>query len=114
MEFPGLDVKALTDDEIYKRIGEINGKLMFVHHTSGNRQMIEQLDAILETLRFEQVERQGKKQWEKEVNENPVVVETDPDMGSESKKAQVKKASTGPTGATPFVPRRTKAPTSGT
>ena len=54
MDFPGLDVKSLTDDEIYKRIGEITAKLMFVHHTSGNKQMVDQLDAILETLRFEQ------------------------------------------------------------
>lgn len=113
MDFPGLDVKSLTDDEIYKRIGEITAKLMFVHHSSGNQQMVDQLDAILETLRFEQLERIGKKQWEKEQNDNPVVVETEPDM-VEGRKAQVnKKATTGTGGNSPFIPKRTKAPTSG-
>jgi hypothetical protein len=111
MDFPGLDVKSLTDDEIYKRIGEITAKLMFVHHTSGNKQMVDQLDAILETLRFEQSERIGKRQWEKEQSDNPVVVETEPDL-VEGRKAQVKKASTGPGSNTPFIPKRTKAPTS--
>jgi carboxylesterase type B len=112
MDFPGLDVKSLTDDEIYKRIGELTAKLMFVHHTSGNRQMIEQLDAILETLHFEQSERSGKRQWEKESNDNPVVVETDPELAPENRKAQVKKTSTGPGANAPFIPKRTKAPTS--
>jgi hypothetical protein len=113
MEFPGLDVKSLGDDEIYRRIGEITGKLMYVHHTSGNKQMIDQLEAILETLQFEQADRMGKRQWEKEQNDNPVVVETEPDLAI-NKKAQVnKKATTGNGGATPFVPKRTKAPTSG-
>ena len=114
MDFPGLNVKSLSDDEIYKRIGEINAKLMFVHHTSGNKQMVDQLDAILETLRFEQSERIGKKQWEKESSDNPVVVETDPELAPENRKAQVKKAATGTSANTPFIPKRTKAPTSGT
>lgn len=113
MDFPGLNVKALSDDEIYKRIGEVNAKLMFVHYSSGNQQMVEQLSAILETLRFEQSERVGKKQWEKESSENSVAVETDPDMSPENKKTHVKKSTTGTSAGSPFVPKRTKAPTSG-
>lgn len=114
MDFPGLEVKGLSDDEIYKRIGEIRAKLMFVHHSSGNQQMIDQLEAILETLNFEQSERRAKKQIEKELNDNPVVVETEPDLAPDNRKAQVKKAVSGSGGNTPFIPKRTKAPTSGT
>lgn len=114
MDFPGLDVKSLSDDEIYKRIGEIRAKLMFVHHMSGNQQMIDQLEAILETMNFEQSERRAKKMIEKELTDNPVVVETDPELAPETRKAQVKKATTGTGAGSPFIPKRTKAPTSGT
>lgn len=107
MEFPGLDVKSLSDSEIYKKLGELNAKVMFIYHTSGNGQIIDQLNAIMETLRFEQLSRIGRKTFDSDAAENPIVVDTDP--SSEVKTVTKVKVGVTPTN-NPFIPKRTKTP----
>lgn len=112
MEFPGLDVKSLSDEDIYKRIGELNAKLLFVHYSTGNQEMVDQLQALLETLQFEQMERMSKKTWDKQWSDSPVVVETDPDLAPDARKASAKKdVDQKANPHSPFLPKRTKKPT---
>lgn len=112
MIFPGLDVTALSDSEIYKKIGELNAKLMFTYNSSGNSEIIEQLSAIIETLQFEQLVRTNRKSIEAVAVSDPVVVDTDPDLSSERKAAVVTKPGVVSPNA-PFIPKRSKTPSSG-
>ncbi len=80
MDFPGLDVKALTDDELMKRISDIHGKMNYAHAYSSSVELMSQMIAILETLEFEQYARLNRKTWDAELKQSGVYVETDNDL----------------------------------
>lgn len=91
MDFPGLDVKRMTDDELMNRISEIRGKLLYAFSFSGSQELAGQLQAILETLEFEQYDRMVKKTWEVQQKKQPKVIETEPDLIEKKEVAQSSK-----------------------
>ena len=114
MEYPGLNLSDLTDSEIYDKISELHRKLVYAHFSAGNGVMVAQLQALLETLQFEQTERAMKKQMANQVSS--VVRETDPEPTVRPAKTASRKdkTATGKTSSHPvFVPKRTARPTSG-
>ena len=114
MEFPGLNLSVMSDSDIYKKIGELNSKMVFIYNTSGNSEIIFQLSAMLETLQHEQMLRISRKNLEVLRAADPVVVDTDPEITVDSSKADKKKTNTSTIAANnPFIPKRTKTPTSG-
>lgn len=110
MDFPGLNVGVLTDSEIFHKISDIHRKLLFAHYQASNSGMVEQLQAILETLQFEQMDRMQKKQAANQVSQ--VVRETDPEPNVRPVKPVTTKENTKTTGHPVFIPRRTTKPTS--
>lgn len=80
MEYPGLELAKLSDDNIANKISEIHGKLLHVQSFGGNPIVMNQLMAILETLEFEQDLRRNRKAWEAELKESGVQIETEADL----------------------------------
>lgn len=110
MDFPGLQLEGLTDNEIFQKIAEIHRKLVFAHYQAGNSGMVEQLQALLETLQFEQMSRIYKKQAASQVS--GLVRETDPEPNVRPAKQQIAKEEKKQTSHPVFIPRRTSKPTS--
>jgi hypothetical protein len=110
MDFPGLDVKKMGDDELLRRINEIHGKMLYAHAYSSNPELLDQMQAILETLEFEQYERASKKAWEAQNRKAPKVIETDIDLVERKEVEQAKK--TVRTGVQGSLLKRSKSPTS--
>jgi hypothetical protein len=110
MDFPGLDVKSLTDDEIMRRISEIHGKLLYAFNFSGSQELTNQMQAILETLEFEQQERASRRVWDSQQKRAPKVIETDPSLVEKKEVAQTSKKST-KTGIKGGLLQRSKTPT---
>ena len=74
MEYPGLNLKEKTDDQLLKQIADVSLKLMRVT----NKQAIVQLHSILATLRGEMQERMMRKASEQNPKMKPgVVLDTD-------------------------------------
>lgn len=111
MEYPGLNVSELTDSEIFDKISELHRKLVYAHFSAGDQHMVAQMQAILETLQFEQADRAMKKYTAAQVSS--VVRETDPETSVKSSKSSSKDKPTAdkPTTHPVFVPRRTSKPT---
>lgn len=78
MDFPGLNVKGMTDDELLKKISELQGKLVAAHGLGSS--VVEQLQWMVETLSFEQSERAAKRAWDYQQRRAPDVIETEPDL----------------------------------
>jgi hypothetical protein len=110
MEFPGLNVDGLTDSEIFQKIAEIHRKLVFAHYNAGNSGMVDQLQALLETLQFEQMNRVYKKQGASQVS--GLVRETDPETAVRPVKHVAAKEDKKQSSHPVFIPKRTSKPTS--
>ena len=75
MEYPGLDVRGLTDDQIQKKIGELTMRLSKSHIRSD---IAGQMHAILNILRAELQERAFHKSTEQDPQwKAGVVLDTD-------------------------------------
>lgn len=111
MDFPGLDVKKLSDEELLRRISELHGKLLYAYSFSNSPEMVAQMQALIETLEFEQHDRIARKSFELEQRRAPKVIETEPDL-VEKKEAptQTKTKITTRTGGSGLF-KRTKTPT---
>lgn len=111
MEIPGLNVKELSDDEIMRRISELQGKMLYAFNFSSSPEMLDQLQLIHEALCFEQSERIARKVWEENQKKAPKVIESDPIGGT--KKADTQEATSKKSVRTTVGGlRRTKTPTS--
>lgn len=112
MEYPGLELTKLTDDNIANKISEIHGKMLHVQSFGGNPTVMNQLMAILETLEFEQDLRRNRKAWEAELKESGVRVETEIDLKpkKEAVTSQKKSNKTGFSAGSLF--KKTSTPTS--
>lgn len=109
MDYPGLDLTTLTDTELIKKLTELNSRIVFAYGM-GNAMLMEQLQAIAETIQFEIQNRSELKNWEK--NKDYKIIETDP--GDEALKERARpeptKISKAPSDI--FIPKRSKRPTS--
>lgn len=76
-EYPGLDARALTDDQIQKKLGELTSKM---NRMSSRSNVNAQLLAIINILRNELQERSFKKSIENNPKwQSGVVLDTDVD-----------------------------------
>ena len=108
MDFPGLNLEKLTDSEIYARIGELNSKLMASYHM-GNQSLVNQLQAMIETMQYEQQSRQFKKIAA--TITSSVVIDTDINEINKPVKIDSKKENKPVNNI--FAPKRSKTPSSG-
>lgn len=106
-------MKGMSDDELARKITEAQGKMIGVHASTNNWDIINQFKAILETLETEQFERTQKKAWEYELKTQGVVSETEADL-VEKKTAPTSKTKTTRATGVGSVFKRTKAPTNDT
>lgn len=112
MDFPGLDTKKMTDDELLRRISELHGKLLGAYAMGMAPELMNQIQAILETLEFEQSERSAKRYWDLQQKRAPQVIETEPDLIEKKEAVQTTKTKvrTGVGGG--GLLKRTKTPSS--
>lgn len=80
MDYPGIDVKKMTDDELLKRVSDLHGKMLYAHAFSTSSELVQQMQAILETLEAEQFDRAQRRAFELEQKRTPKVIETEPDL----------------------------------
>jgi len=85
MDYPGLNAKAMTDDQLMNKIAELHGKLCYAFNFSNSGELVEQMQWMLETLQAEQHERLAKKAWDEQQRKQPSVIETDPDLVEKKK-----------------------------
>lgn len=70
MDYPGLNLRNITDDQLQKQISDISIKLMKV----SNKQAASQLHTILASLRSEMQERTLRKSSENDPKMKPGIV----------------------------------------
>jgi hypothetical protein len=109
MDFPGLDVKKMSDDELMRKVGDLHGKLVYAHSFSTSQQLVQQIQAMLETLEFEQQDRANKRMWDLQQRRAPSVIETEPDLVEKKEVTQTAKKTTR-TGISGGVLKRSKTP----
>lgn len=114
MDYPGLDVTKLTDDQLMNKIAEIHSKLLYAYSYSNSQEFVEQLQWILESLQFEQSDRAQRRAWEIMSRKQPQVIETEPDLIVKQKdELPSKKKGGGRTGAGSLL-KRARSSTAGT
>jgi hypothetical protein len=94
MDFPGLEVKKMTDDELMRKVSELHGKLVYSYSFSASQQLVQQIQAMLETLEFEQQDRASKRMWDLQQRRSPSVIESDPDLIEKKEVVQSTKKTT--------------------
>jgi regulator of replication initiation timing len=109
MIFPGFEPKRMSDEELMRKISELQGKMVFAAG-SGNFDMVEQMQQMLDAMIFEQQERLQIKLHEMRERMLKDVIETEPDLVVKKEvDASTKKKSGKGTIAT-FFPPKTKKP----
>ncbi len=82
MEYPGLDVRSLTDDQLQKKITEVSTRLSRV---ALRADVATQLRSMLESLRSEYFERSFRKSVDNDPKWKPgSVLNTDEDKEEEN------------------------------
>jgi hypothetical protein len=107
MFFPGVDPKKMSDEELMRKVTELQGKMVFAYGI-GNYDMINQMQQILEAFHFEQQERLNVKLFEMRERMFKDVIETEPELVIK-KEVETKKKSGKGSMAT-FFPPKTKKP----
>jgi uncharacterized protein YaiE (UPF0345 family) len=110
MIFPGLDVKTLSDDELMKRIDQLNQRISYAY--SFGSAALEQLQILQEALQSEQQDRMMRRAWDESQKKQKATIESDPEFDTkrQSTQSQSEKKSTK---AGVVIPTRTKAPVIG-
>jgi hypothetical protein len=76
----GFDPQQYTDDEIIRKMTELNRKIIFANRFSLNFDMIGQLQTLLAALEFERHERLQRSMLDMRDKLFPDVIETDPGL----------------------------------
>lgn len=82
-DHPFFEPERLTDEEILKKLSDLNQRLTVAHYTSTNYNMIGQLQGMIDALnneRMVRLARQTQEAWDKMF---PDVIETEPDFKEE-------------------------------
>jgi hypothetical protein len=108
MFFPGFEPKNMSDDEIMRKTSDLQGKMVFAYGNASYG-MVEQMQMMLEALRFEQQERLSIKLHEMRERMFKDVIETEPDLVVRKEVEQKKKIGKNNNIAT-FFPPKTKKP----
>lgn len=89
MSHPLYNPTSLSDDEIYKKMGDILKRMNFARQT-GDSYAVHQLQLMYDDLEMAYSERQILK--DAEANSNPIVLETDPDLRKKNEQEQAAKS----------------------
>jgi hypothetical protein len=110
MIVPGFEPKKMSDEEIVRKVTDLQGKLVFAYGM-GSYSIVEQLNAMLEALQHEQMERMLIRLHEMRERMAPAVIETEPDL-REKKEVEVKSKKAGMNSGkfASFFPPKTKKP----
>lgn len=114
MDYPGLDVSKLTDDQLMNKIAEIHGKLLYAYNFSNAQEFVDQLQWILETLQFEQSDRANRRAWEIMSRKQPQVIETEPDLVVKQKDDSLPSKKKGGVSGGGSLLKRSRSSTAGT
>lgn len=80
---PGLDLKKLTDDDLYERHSDLTRRLV-VASRLGKGEVIQQIQNMLSSLELEKKERiYNDRIGTNMKNSSSVVIETDPDLSNQ-------------------------------
>jgi hypothetical protein len=104
---PGLEPKSMSDEELMRKISELNSK-MNISFTLGYNGLIDQLQQMMDSLQFEQRERINIKMHEMMERNTKSVVDTDPEFNITINKDPKKKNTKG--NGKFFFPQKTKKP----
>lgn len=85
MVHPLFDAKPLSDDELVKKLSVLMSRLNYARGFIGDQDMIDQLEAMIETIQIERDERFAKQSWDAWQSQFPEVNNTDPDFKVEKK-----------------------------
>lgn len=78
---PGFDPKTMSDDELLRRVQELDQKIGWVARFGGSFEVLQQMQAIRALIDNERRERVVQEVWSMRLrNPDPVVIETDPDL----------------------------------
>jgi hypothetical protein len=111
MIVPGFEPKKMSDDEIVKKITNLQGKLVFAYGM-GSYQIVEQMQAMLEALQHEQQERMLIRLHEMRDRMFPDIIETEPDLRPKKEVETTTKKKSGVNSGkfASFFPPKTKKP----
>lgn len=111
MIVPGFEPKKMNDEEIMKKISDLQRKLVFAYNMA-NYVLVEQMNQFLDALYFEQQERIAIRVHEMRERMIPSVIETEPDLREKKEIELPSKKKTGVNSGkfASFFPPKTKKP----
>lgn len=112
MDFPGLEPKKMTDDELLRKVSDLNGKLLAAYSMGMAQEMQDQIRAMLESLEFEQSDRMQRRIWDMQQRQSAKVIETEPDLVEKKQEVVTTKTKIRAGVGVGGVLRRSKSPSS--
>lgn len=78
---PSFDPKTMSDDELVRRVQELDQKMGWMTRFGGSMEALQQMQAIRALIDTERRERVVQEIWSMRLrNPDPVMIETDPDL----------------------------------
>jgi hypothetical protein len=94
-----------------KKISDLHGKLVYSYSFSTSQHLVQQIQAMLETMEFEQQERASKRMWDIQQRRTASVIESEPDLIEKQEVVQSEKKTTR-TSVSGGLLKRSKTPSS--
>lgn len=104
MDHPFFNVKQLSDEDLLKKINDLTRRLNMTHLITGNSDMINQINLMIDMLNEERMERLNKQTFEMWNNQFPEIIETDPEFKMERPSSESHKPINKPANKTKRVP----------
>jgi hypothetical protein len=88
IDHPFLNFHGLSEDELLEKTSDLHKKLNKAYMWGSSRELIEQLEWMLEMIEEEKAERMKKASFDAMQNMFPATVESDPDFQKERQETQ--------------------------
>lgn len=88
---PGFDPKTFSDDQIVKKMQDLNQRISYASRFSASFELVAQLQNLIAALDFERRERAYREAYDMRDAMLPDIIETDPEMREESNAEKAKK-----------------------